>query len=276
MPTNAPNGLGGSVAEELLLAKPLTYSGEAWYVDSQTGSASFSGKDRKMPFASISSALTAIGVNQDHIIVCLSGHTENAEGLTISRRMTIVGEGLSNNAPTVTFSMGFTLDLFTVTSPNVKFRNIKFNTQTGGSSGKAYVESAQEHITFLGCHFLMSERTLGAGVSQLAGANFWRYDSCRFEQVSTQSPVVDRSRPGVLIGGAVTGLDMNHCVFDGGVNGFQTVSGEPYAFDAQGIITNLDVLNMSLLRGADFSLLTGTTGHVNAAITTGSSRVVWP
>ncbi len=276
--TNAPNGIGGTVADALITAKPLVYSGEIWYVDSQTGDAAFSGKDRKFPLATIQQAVTALGTGQNNIIVCLDGHTEDiSAAITIDKRMTISGDGQNSNVPTVELSNGFTANMFTVTSTHVKFRNLRFRMQTGGTSAFAYVESAQDALTFLGCHFDMNERTLGSGVSQLTGADNWRYDNCKFEQFDTTSPPVARSRPAILVGGAITGLTMTNCVFDGGVNGFQNAGGEPYAFDSSaGVITDMDVLDMSLLRGSDFAVATTTTGHIGPAITTGSSRIIWP
>lgn len=99
--------------------------------------------------------------------------------------------------------------------------------------------------------------------------------STRLVDVTCVAVGDDPVAPGIEVTTAVTEVTMEGCVLDGGSAGFASADGS-LGFRATAAITALDVLNLSLLSGADMLLVTGTTGTIFLGTTTGSSCVIWP
>lgn len=284
MPSVLPNGIGGNVADELITASPLILSSPArvWYVDSQTGIAGNSGKDRKFPFELIEQAVAAIGANDDHIIVCLSGHTQSTEVGALDQRVSIVGEGATDGMPTVVLqgSVAAGGEVITIDADGVEIRNIRFS-GTSGDDESAHLgwisASGATGVRIRGCVFDMDPGMLvDQGVRLGAGCDDWRFESCVWRAVSTTTPPVARPLSGVRIEATLSRLTMDGCTFDGGLHGFDDGSGNPYAFDSAAfVITPLRVLGMTLANGADFKLHQDTVGYVNPQVSTGHAKVEW-
>jgi hypothetical protein len=277
-----PNGIGGNVADDLITAEPLILSSPAriWYVDSQTGVVGNSGKDRKFPFLTLVEAVTAIGANDDHIIVMLSGHDETPVlGSAISQRISFVGEGSVDGIPTVILrgTQGELGVLFTIQAPRCEVRNIRFSELDGGGGNNGYIfGSSAAGCRIINCVFDMGEMIAEPGVELLSGCDDWLFENCVFRAiVTTASPAV-RPLAGIRVSAATVGLKLESCTFDGGLHGFDDGSGNPYAFDSAAfVITPIRALNMSLLNGADFKLHEDTVGYVAPQTATGHAKVEW-
>lgn len=278
-----PNGIGGNVADQLITGVPLILSSPAriWYVDSQTGVAGNSGKDRKFPFERIEDALAAIGANPDHIIVCMNGHTQVGGPGLINNRVTIVGEGSTDGIPTVVLHgfEGECAPFFVVNADGVEFRNLRFaGVPDSEATHCGYISSSASRGGLVrGCVFDMGPGcTIEAGVRLGTGSDDWRFENCTWRAVSTTSPVISRPLQGFQVTAAISRLVLEDCVFDGGLHGFDDDSGNPYAFDSAAfVITPMRVLNMTLLNGADFKLHEDTPGYVNPESATGHAKVEW-
>lgn len=279
-----PNGIGGNVADKLITASPLILSSPArvWYVDSQTGLPGNSGKDRKFPFETIEQAVVAIGANDDHIIICLSGHTQSTAVGVLARRVTIAGEGATDGLPTVVLqgSVAAGGPVFQIQGDAVEIRNIRFSGTSGAfeSGHLGWIKGdggPAAHI--LGCVFDMDPGMVTEpGIDLDPGSDDWRFEGCTFRAVSETNPPVARPLPAIRVAGVLSRLVVQDSVFDGGLHGFDDGSGNPYSFDSAAfVITPNRWLNVSLLNGADVKFHEDTVGYNNPQVSTGHAKVEW-
>lgn len=267
------NGIGGSLGDALVTAKPLLMTGKIWYVYNTTGvdGASPLGLERSAPLATLAQAHT--NAADGDLIVCLSGHAETLSSvLTVSKRVCIVGEGTASGIPTVTLTLGGAANnIFTLTGVRVQLRNLKFKPRTAAATG-SYISTATANHYIKGCYFEMDENSDGPGVLLASGANLLHFENCTW--ISTETTLAQKPDSAFRNSAALTGLRMFGCVFDGGTVGFATSAGNPWAFDGNaGAITDFHFENLSLLRGADMRIDPSSVGYVNVQTSSGSVRV---
>lgn len=283
MPFILPNGIGFTGGGSLGTARPLYTTGVVVYVSSVTGNASNTGLDRSHPVTTTALALSAIGATDDGIVAYLSDHREEiATELAITQRTNFCGEGFVSGRPSVEITLAAgTHDFLSFGSAagngsrieNIRFRPPGNAASPAGTTG-GYLIASADNITVDGCDFEVDEHTNTGGVILSTGANGWRFNNCIFTNVETSTDPANKPRPGLVTGGAITGLELEGCTFDAGTVGFNT-----FGFDATaGIITDLRVRGgLSLLRGADFALAASTPGYVGGPfVVTGSGRIVFP
>ena len=271
--TNYTNGIGGSTGDSLALAKPLSTSGNVWYVDSATGvdAGSAAGQNREFPVFTIAQAIT--NSSDDDIIVCLDGHAETIVSVvSISKRLTIVGEGSSAGVPTVIITNNQAAgSMFAVAAINVQFRNIKFATNTQSCS-VARVTTASTNTRFVGCYFACARYDDATAVLLNSGATYASFESCTFISTETTHDLSTQPESAIKSGAAIADLSIADCVFSSGVSGFANF----YAVDlSAGACTRVRMTGLSLLLGADIKLHASSTGYVNVQTTTGGAKVVW-
>lgn len=272
-------GIGGTTPT-LAAASPLLMNQRVWFVDSQTGNTSYSGKDRKSPKATIAQAVAAISTNDDHIIVCLSGHTEEVSTtITLGQRITLIGEGSSGGTPTVKLTMAATTnDTISITAARCEISGIHFQppgqAASPGAATASFISGAVSNVWIRECHFDCDEHSDGPGVDMQSGANDWFFQNCIF--TSTEATVGSLPDSALRTAAAITGLRLEGCAFDGGTVGFEDSSGNPWAFDGSAAaITALRVVSQSLLAGADMKLHSSTTGYINPQTTSGHAKLEW-
>lgn len=266
------NGIGGSTGDSLALASPLMTSGNIWYVDSATGTdaASPAGQNREKPLDTLAQAVT--NAADDDIIVFLDGHAETLTAAqTISKRLTLVGEGSSSGVPTVTFTRDVAsgTGLFVVSGTNVQIRNIKFaaDSQTNAT---ARITCSAAKTTFIDCYFVCSGTSTWAAVQLDSGTTHPTFRGCTF--ISTATAVATQPESAIKSTVAIADMVMVDCVFSAGTVGFSNF----YAVDfSTAACTRMAVENISLLLGADIKFHASSTGYVNVATATGGSKVVW-
>ena len=266
------NGIGGSTGATLATASPLYMSGNVWFVSSASGDASYSGKDRKVPLDGLAAAI-GVAANDD-IIVLLSDHAEVVSTpITADKRLTIIGEGLNSGKPTASMTQGHTTsNVITVTAANVTFDNILFKPHTSASTGK-YIDTAVADMAVKNCYFEMDENSDAPSISLQSGADNCRISGCTFE--STAETVNDLPVEAVTVAAAITGLTMEDCIFNGGIYGFETSGGDPWAFDGSAAaITSYRIHGLTLLNGSDFKLNTSSTGYVSMSSATQDGRLL--
>ena len=103
--------------------------GNAWFVDSGSGSDTANGKSKTTPLATIDAAIGKCTASNGDVIFVLPGHAESviaAAGIVCDiAGVSIVGLGNGNNRPTITFATADTATI-TVTAANVTITNMRF------------------------------------------------------------------------------------------------------------------------------------------------------
>lgn len=265
-----PNGIGAALGDSLAVARPLQASGKIWYVSSVSGSDANQGNDRDQPLATLGAAITASA--SDDIIVLLQDHTETlVAGLTLSKRLAIIGEGDSAGQPTVSFKLNAAgANLFAVSTTNVEIRNIKFLASASGL-GVTHIQVASTLCRIIGCRFEQARASIDSTAITLAtGGNQALIKNCTFVSNATTAATAPGSA--LISGAAITDLEMQGCVFDAGAHGYSSAGALTFA---AGAITRLKAEGISLLNGAEAFINAATTGWFNVQAATGGSRVEW-
>lgn len=265
-----PNGAGGSLGDSWATCKPLYASGAVWYVQSTTGTdaATPAGRNREKPLATLAQAITNASAND--VIVLLSAHTETRVAvITVSKALTIVGEGLSAGLPTVTFVCGYVGNLFTITAGNVELRNIKIPTSSVANSSTR-ITCNQTDFVMDGCYVECGANDTATALTLASGADRCRLRNTTF--ISTATLTTAQPESAIKTSAAVADLELDGLVLSAGTVGFSNY----FALDAStAAVTRLRGLNVSLLLGADVNLHASTTGRLNTQTVTGSARVQW-
>ncbi len=122
--TNFPNG-ATSFGVPMVGGQLPTTQGTYWFVSSTTGSAGNPGDDISLPFARISSAITA--ASSGDVIVLLPNHAETiiaAGGVTVNKvGLTVIGMGEGSARPTFTFGTS-TAATFLISSASFCMYNV--------------------------------------------------------------------------------------------------------------------------------------------------------
>ncbi len=261
-------GLGGATGDELGTEAPIMVSGTVYYVDSQTGSDSNSGLREDAPKATLAAALALVSTND--IVCCLSGHEETLTAALASSvaGLTIVGMGSAAGIPTVELTMNAAAaNTFTLTGAGQQVFGIRFMPNLQANSGHMIsVGAANQRIR--NCYFGQGEHDNGSGIS-IAGTHAGvRIEDCTFVSVATS--VATRPVSGISVTAATTYLNLDGVTIDAGTNGYSS-----NGINITSTATSLRVERLSLLRGADASIESASTGYVSAPTVTGGAVLVW-
>lgn len=271
-----PNGLGESTGDDLVTTSPLYTDSIVRYVSSVLGSDTNTGLERKLPKATLASAITASIANG--IIVLASDHDETlvaAQSVALTG-LIIVGAGSASGVPTATLRINSaTADLMNITADNVQIRNILFPTAVQSNTGSKIIIGAGEGSAvsgglLKGCRFECTGNDQGEAVHNFNNDNA-RFETCTF--VVTESTGGTPPANGLLstdvLNSHMTYVD---CVFDGGTVGFASGFGLDLSVS---VTTKLRIENASLLNGADMVVEGGSGGRINVSTSTGSARVIF-
>lgn len=264
-----PNGVGGTApGDQLDLAKPLQMTGNVWYVSSLIGTnaAAPAGQNREKPLATLVQACT--NAADDDIIVMLAGHTETLAGLVITKRLILIGEGVSGGKPAVTLNSSTALPL-QITGSNTEFRNLYF--PAAASPGvTAKIDWAAAGGRIIGCYFDCGATDTAPTVLRLNGSDQMRIESCTF--ISTAVSTTAQPTRAILTSTVTADLEIINTVISAGTVGFSNYA----AVDLSGNpVTRCKFIGLSLLLGADVDMGASATGFVNVELATGGSRVRW-
>ncbi len=269
MPLILPSGASSVGGDELTSAYPLYMDGRVWYVHSGTGvdSASPRGLEAKAPLATLGQAIT--NAANDDMIVLLSGHSQTvSSGITVNKKLTIVGEGTSGGKPAATLRRSADVALLTITALYVSLRNIYFPTDTVACSTNIRVDAQIEDTVIEGCYFEIDGNSTGFAWALVLGHHAHVKD-CTFVSSATSGA----SRPvQALLNLGKDGVVMDGVTLDGGTYGWAT-----YAVTFSGQTEMFRITGLRLLRGSDFDVsgATPNTGFIQIVEATGGSRVEW-
>jgi len=103
------------------------FTGNAWFVNSATGSAGNSGKKPSQPFATLLQAVGAAAANNNDVIFLMEGHAENIAASTAVNKagVQIIGLGNGLRRPAITYITSAAATI-AVSADNVSFSNIQF------------------------------------------------------------------------------------------------------------------------------------------------------
>lgn len=267
-----PNGLGASLGDQVVVGKPMRISGNVWYVDdSGTDAASPVGKNRWAPLATLAQAVTNAAGGD--VIVLMDGHAETISGtLTITKNLTIVGEGQSDGKPTVKLTNGTgegnSMISTTGASPGdyLSLRNIWFEECTQSNTDPRILATSDLTLFEMrGCYLEGGANDQGAMLS-VSSAVTSIVDTV-FISTSTTT-----DKPELAITGTSTNivLMLDGVTIDGGTVGWA----DPWAVD----LSNGDTMivlaeSVSLLRGSDVNWPSGgDLGYWNTQTSTGGVR----
>jgi hypothetical protein len=263
-----PNGLGESLADSVAVNAPFYTTGNVWYVHDETGTdaATPAGQNRTKPLATLGQAYT--NASDGDVIVLMDGHTETlGAGLTIAKRLLIVGGGESDGKPTVKLALDDASDsMLTLSAAGTELRNvwIEENEQTN-SAPRVLVTG--NRCRFRGMYFQCGATDTGAAL-RFSTVTTGEVEACTF--VSTATSLTAQPQSAVSFLGTNVDIRFRDCVFDGGTMGFsaywavysQTVSVEAVVFE-----------NCTLLRGADIIMNDDTAGWVGGITATESALI---
>lgn len=274
MPRSLPNGTGQALGDGLAVNVGLYLSGQVWYVNSATGAdaASPRGLSPEYPVATLQQAIT--NAASLDVIVLMDGHTETiATVLSLgSKHLTMTAGGSASAKPTVKLTDGVAAGnmVATTTSNSVRWRNVWFP-KTTQTKTQASFALAGGQDAFDGCYFEID--TNNASYVKVALGHTVKFKNSTFISVATVKTA--RAMPAIDLTATAgpSDVEIDSCVFDGGTFGWET-----YAILENGGFSptfRLQGRSISLLRGADVSLATGTTGYFQVTLNTGGSRVDW-
>lgn len=263
------NGLGESLGGDPLAGqRPIYASGNVWWVNSATGTdaGGTAGQDQQKPLATIVQANT--NASDGDVIVLQSGHTETLTVALSLKGLTVVGIGTTSGKPAAQIKINAAASTalqFATTGGqihNVYFpASVQVNTTANGK-----LRLTTTGCAVYGCYF---EASANDQLPQLSLDATGRIDGCTF--VSTATSTASRPLKGLGSTGALADLIVVDCIFDDGSVGFTS----PACDLSAAAVTRLRAWGNSLLRGAEASINSGSTGFFIPATTTLGAKVTW-
>lgn len=255
---------GGSVGARLATRRPVYSSGQRWYLSSVIGNDTYNGRNREKPFATLSAAHTAAAAGD--IIQALPGHSENlAAAQTFNKAgIKLLGEGEGASLPR--FTCTGTVNMFDVTAAGLLFESIYFPASTAVATSRVRVATA--NVRFYGCTWECGASDTNRAVSLITGASQVRFYGCEFK--STASVVTAQPAVGLEVVNAVTDVELEQVIFNGGTVGFSD-----YALKGTAAITRFLGIDVQFINEADFFFATGTSGDFHISSGSGSARGQW-
>jgi len=150
--TKYPNGVS-SFGLPVVGGKHIT-TGSIFFVDSNTGSNSYDGKDKDHPFSTLVYALTKCTANKGDIIYAMPGHVEDctSDGYINMTKdgVSIIGIGHGWLRPRITFSAAAAS--FNIDANDILIQNILFNQSTVDNL-TGPIEITGDDVTLLNCEY---------------------------------------------------------------------------------------------------------------------------
>lgn len=271
MPNNYPNGVGATLGDTLATCKPLLVNsgGAIWYVAGAGGTdaASPAGQNREKPLATIQQAIT--NSSSGDIIVLLSSCSLVLATVVNLGGRVLIGEGGLTSLPTATVGFDGANGELRLDAAGSRVGGIKFTGRTGALAVVRITISAS-NCEMRNCTMDCGANDTAAGVLLGAAISGTRIENCTF--TSTGTVVTAQPESAVKSNNAQTDMLLRNVTFDAGTVGFSNY----YALDlSNGVHVRLRADGISMLRGADVTLNTSTSGSFNPQLSTGGSRLVW-
>ncbi|UOF79913.1 lacto-N-biosidase [Caudoviricetes sp.] len=151
---------------------PLT-TGKVFYVNSVTGSNGRSGKSPAEALGTIDNAIGRCRANKGDTIFVMPGHTETLTAAAAIvcdiAGVSIIGLGVGNSRPLISFSTATTADI-DIDAANVRIQNIRFDL-TGINALAAPIDVNAAGFQLLGCEFELADASGQCTLALLTDAN---------------------------------------------------------------------------------------------------------
>lgn len=264
-----PNGLGGSVADSVIVNSPFYTTGDVWYVNSSTGTdaASPAGQNRSKPLATIAQAHTNAAAGD--VIVLMDGHAETLTAAqAISKRLLIVGEGQEDGLPTAQFTINHASNnMLNISGDGVEIRNVLIKPASQAHSGKR-IYITGNRCRLKGVYVQCDQYDDGAAI-YVDPVTTVEFDSVTWDSIAISRSAQPHSA--LYFSGACTHVVLRDCVVDNGTVGFSNY----WAIDSVGILTDLRIENLTLTNGGDVRTTTSSVGWVGGVTATESALFNW-
>ena len=259
-----PNGTGELTGDRYATMKPLSLTGQIWYVHYPTGidhADPTHGKNREFPLKTLSKAISNSAAGD--WIVLMDGHSEPVDStLTLKSNHVVVGGGLSAGRPTSTLQFGANAQL--VLGAGAQVRGVKFTRTAQAAATPISASGAYSQV--VGCYFEVGQYDVSAII--IITASGVKVLDCHFVIVS-HAP--DPWAPYTAIycnTASLTDITIADTVID--VAGYGFASGAIYMNTA---VAGLHIIGVTL-KGADAEIHSSSTGTLQVSAT-GGARVAW-
>jgi hypothetical protein len=261
-----PNGVGGTTGDPAVVLKNLWTPGTVWYVYSVSGvdAAAPAGKRREKPLATTAQAIT--NASAGDMIVWLSGH---AESVTVSITANKAGlifasEGLGTSRARLTAASA--INMIAVSAAGVQIANLYCPASTAAPTSRISTNSSRTIVR--GCYFECGTSDTAAAVRLTTGAGAVSLPNNSF--VSTSTLVTSQPSSGLEVVNAVSDVDWDNVIFDGGASGWSSS-----ALLCTAAVTRLYGTNTDFVNGSVANMGTGSTGWLWNRSASGSAEVIW-
>ena len=244
-------------------------SGALWYVDSVTGSDSYTGTERKQPLATIAQAQT--NASAGDTVIIMDGHSETyTAALTLNvAHVSYFGSGLASGKPTASITMNHaSQNTFIIGAAGIELHNLYFPANTVANSEETISVGNYVGTWIENCYFEADETQNDSIIDISQGGTDTIIEGCTF--VSTATSAADPPLSAIHMGQGHTRPMIKGNTFDGGTIGWAAGG---YGFTTNSDHTGMRWFNNSCLRGSDVEVTVGSTGYVSFATMTGASRI---
>lgn len=264
-----PNGIGESLGDHLITGAPLQASGQVWFVSyvSGTDAASPRGLDREAPLKTLAQAI--VNAADNDIVVLLDTQTITGT-VNISKRLAVIGSGLSGGIPVSGIQGNLAAgNVLTISTSACELRNLRIKAHQQANATDRISVTASD-FAMVGCYLECAGNDLADALSLDSGADRAAIMNTTF--ISTATSVASRPVSALSNSAVLADVRLDGLTVSGGAVGFSGA----YAVDfSAAAISRLKAQSVSLLLGADMKLNALTTGWVNVDISTGSARLEW-
>lgn len=150
--TKYPNGVSSFGLP--VIGGAFTSTGKVFFVDSNTGSNSYDGRDKTQPFSTLTYALSKCTANKYDIIYLMPGHDETIASEINVNKASVSIIALGHGLDRAEFSMMTnTTACFKVSAADVHVENIIFNSDTDSLEHPIYIVGGADDLSFLNCEW---------------------------------------------------------------------------------------------------------------------------
>lgn len=267
IPTLHPAGLGEALGDTLITTYPLYIGARVWWV-AAGGDDSNQGLERRQPFATLETAISE--ASDGDWIVVVDGYTETrTTPYAVNKRLTIIGSGQSDGKPTVKLTPNAASEpLFNVSVAGVSLRNLWIE-ENAQANDEPRINVTGTRFRMVGCYVECNGFDDDYALYLAAASGDYELRSCTFVSTATAQDSVPQ--PAVAVAQTPLRVLMRGVVFDGGTYGFAN----GIAYNELVPVPQLEIEQLSLLRGADMTIDADTIGGVLPTTQTGNPRISW-
>jgi len=171
--TDYPNGISSFGLP--VIGGQFVTTGSIFFVDSNTGSNSYNGKDKDHPFSTLSYAVGKCTANKGDVIYAMPGHIESmssSEALNINKAgVTIIGIGHGYLRPRITFDTTASANI-AISSCDVTIENFVFDATTAAVNLTGLIRVNASDFTLLNCEAMLpSSEEVTSGIVYMAATS---------------------------------------------------------------------------------------------------------